>query len=137
MELLFSSSKFIDAYKMVDGRDINTSSGLYSYLEEGFTSKDYAFSGYTIKPNVSLMYMNREPRFYASIGYSGCLWPMNSTTETGKYMVQIFFIQLTVTQEEVRPLKVMSETIPSPAMYLKKIYSSGRCLEWCECRRTQ
>lgn len=35
--------------------------------------------------------MNREPRFYASIGYSGCLWPMNSTTETGKYMVQIFY----------------------------------------------
>lgn len=83
--------KFIDAYKMVDGKDINSSSGLYPYREEGFTTKDQAFSGYTIKPNVSLMYMNREPRFYASIGYSGCLWPMNSTTETGKYMVQIFY----------------------------------------------
>lgn len=33
----------------------------------------------------------REPRFYASIGFSGCLWPMNSTTETGKFMVQIFY----------------------------------------------
>ncbi|MPM39047.1 hypothetical protein SDC9_85678 [bioreactor metagenome] len=83
--------KFIDAYKMADGRDINHSSSLYPYREEGFTSKDSAFSGYTIKPNVNLMYVNREPRLYASIGYSGCLWPMNSTTETGKFMVQIYY----------------------------------------------
>ncbi|NLO78512.1 MAG: RagB/SusD family nutrient uptake outer membrane protein, partial [Methanomicrobiales archaeon] len=83
--------KIIDAYKMVDGRGINNSSGLYPYTETGFTTRDQAFSGYTLKPNVNLMYINREPRFYASIGFSGCLWPMNSTTETGKFMVQIFY----------------------------------------------
>lgn len=83
--------KIIDAYKMADGRDINQSSNRYPYREDGLTTSDSAFSGYTIKSNVNLMYTNREPRFYASIGYSGCLWPMNSTTETGKYMVQIYY----------------------------------------------
>lgn len=83
--------KIIDAYKMADGRDINQASNLYPYREEGLTTSDSAFSGYTIKSNVNLMYTKREPRFYASIGYSGCLWPMNSTTETGKYMVQIYY----------------------------------------------
>ncbi len=83
--------KIIDAYKMVDGRDINNSSDDYPYTEEGFTTTDQSFSGYTIRPNVSSMYINREARFYASIGYSGCLWPMNSTTENGKFMQQAFY----------------------------------------------
>ena len=83
--------KFIDAYRMVDGKDIHHASELYPYREDKFTTRDSAFSGYTIKPNVNLMYTNREARFYASIGYSGCLWPMNSTTETGKFMVQMYY----------------------------------------------
>lgn len=83
--------KIIDSYKMVDGRDINDPSDRYPYNETKFTTRDSTFSGYTIKPNVNRMYTNREPRFYASIGYSGCLWPMNSTTESGKYMVQMYY----------------------------------------------
>jgi hypothetical protein len=83
--------KIIDAYKMRDGRDINTSSSDIPYEEEDFTDSDIAFSGYTIKPNVSNMYINREARFYASIGFSGCLWPMNSTTESGKSLQQPFY----------------------------------------------
>lgn len=83
--------KIIDAYKMTDGRSINDASNLYPYSENKFTTKDSVFSGYTIKPNVNRMYVNREPRFYACIGFSGCLWPMNSTTETGKFMVQMFY----------------------------------------------
>lgn len=83
--------KIIDNYKMIDGKDINNSSDLYPYTEDGFTTTDLAFSGYTLKPNVNLMYTNREPRFYATIGFSGCLWPMNSTTENGKFMQQAFY----------------------------------------------
>lgn len=83
--------KIIDTYKMADGRDINHSSSLYPYSEVGFSTADISFSGYVIKPNVSKMYLNREPRFYASIGFSGCLWPMNSTTETGKFLQQVFY----------------------------------------------
>ena len=83
--------KIIDNYSMVDGRDINNSSAKYPYRETGFTTKDSTFSGYTLKPNVHNMYTFREPRFYASIGFSGCFWPMSSTTETGKFNVQIFY----------------------------------------------
>lgn len=83
--------KFIDAYKMADGRDINQSSDLYPYKESGMTTRDSIFSGYTLKSRVDSMYVNREPRFYACIGFSGCLWPMNSTNETGKFMQQAFY----------------------------------------------
>lgn len=83
--------KIIDTYKMTDGRDISAPSEKYPYREDGFTTRDSAFSGYTIKQNVNLMYTNREARFYASIGFSGCLWTMNSSTETGKYMQQAFY----------------------------------------------
>ena len=54
--------------------ETSISSDDYPYTEEGFTTTDQSFSGYTIRPNVSSMYINREARFYASIGYSGCLW---------------------------------------------------------------
>ena len=83
--------KIIDNYKMIDGNDINHSSALYPYRENGFTTTDQTFSGYILKPNVNFMYTNREARFYASIGFSGCLWPMNSTTENGKFMQQAFY----------------------------------------------
>ncbi|MDR0384707.1 MAG: RagB/SusD family nutrient uptake outer membrane protein [Prevotellaceae bacterium] len=83
--------KIIDTYKMTDGREIDNFSDKYPYREDGFTVRDSTFSGYTIKQNVNLMYTNREARFYASVGFSGCLWTMNSTTETGKFMQQAFY----------------------------------------------
>lgn len=83
--------KIIDTFKMIDGQEINHPSDNYPYQEEGFTTVEQAFSGYILKPNVSNMYVNRELRFYASIGFSGCLWPMNSTTENGKFMQQAYY----------------------------------------------
>jgi len=83
--------KVIDLYKMADGRDINNSSAAYPYKETEFSTRDSTFSGYLVKSNVNSMYLNREARFYASIGFSGCLWPMNSTTESGKFMQQVFY----------------------------------------------
>lgn len=76
----------IDGYRMADGQTINESSAEYPYTEEGFTKQSVSFSGYELRADVSNMYANREMRFYASIGFSGCLWPMRSTTETGKYL---------------------------------------------------
>lgn len=76
----------IDAYRMKDGQTINESSAMYPYSEEGFTDKATSFSGYELRSNVSNMFVNREMRFYASVGFSGCLWPMRSTTESGKYL---------------------------------------------------
>lgn len=79
--------RIIDAYRMVDGRDINNSSTEYPYENRPYDqacittadkqlSKDYILKGGTYKA-----YENREPRFYASIGFSGAYWTLESTTQ--------------------------------------------------------
>ncbi|MDR1224601.1 MAG: RagB/SusD family nutrient uptake outer membrane protein [Tannerella sp.] len=87
--------KIIDAYKMVDGRTIDNSSAGYPYSETGFSSGIAlkSFSGYrfTSSGEVSNMYVNREARFYASIGFSECLWPCESTTTAGKYNMTVTY----------------------------------------------
>lgn len=79
------TQKVIDAYRMVDGRTIDDSSPEYPYKEEGFTGEQKNFSGYRLNSNVYNMYANREMRFYASIGFSECYWPMSSATSSGHY----------------------------------------------------
>jgi hypothetical protein len=89
--------KIIDAYKMVDGRTIDNSSDKYPYTEIGFQSgtalKD--FSGYKFTREsgheVSNMYINREARFYASIGFSECFWPCESTATAGQYNLTVTY----------------------------------------------
>jgi hypothetical protein len=76
------TQKIIDAYEMADGRLRTASSEDYPYSEDGFTDTLKIFSGYRLNEGVSNMYNNREMRFYASIGFSGCLWPCTSTTQT-------------------------------------------------------
>lgn len=73
--------KFVDAYYMEDGRDIMDSSEEYPYSEEGFTTDAKRRSGYQQQSGIFNMYNNREWRFYANIGYSGCFWPCSSTSE--------------------------------------------------------
>jgi hypothetical protein len=81
--------KIIDAYCMKDGHTIYDSSVEYSYSETGFTGGNalVSFSGYQWTPTgqVYNMYINREARFYASIGFSECFWPNSSTTTIGQY----------------------------------------------------
>ncbi len=83
--ILAITQKIIDNYSMIDGRDITDSSDEYPYSEDGFTSSVNTFSGYRINPDVFNMYVNREMRFYASIGFSECFWPMSSSTQVGNY----------------------------------------------------
>lgn len=79
--------RIIDAYRMADGRDINNPSVEYPYENRPYDqscvttsdkqlSKDYVLKGGTYKA-----YENREPRFYASIGFSGAYWTLESTTQ--------------------------------------------------------
>lgn len=79
------TQKVIDTYSMIDGRPIDDSSAEYPYSESGFTSEIQTFSGYRLNAGVSNMYNNREMRFYASIGFSECFWPMTSSTSSGQY----------------------------------------------------
>jgi hypothetical protein len=83
--------KIIDAYSMIDGRSINNSSSRYPYSEEGFTSSARTFSGYRLLDQVYNMYVNREMRFYASIGFSECWWTMSSCTSSGYYNQRITY----------------------------------------------
>ena len=83
--------KIVDAYSMVDGRSISNSSEKYPYSEEGFTSNERTFSGYRLLTQVFNMYVNREMRFYASIGFSECFWTMSSCTSSGYYNQRITY----------------------------------------------
>ena len=75
------TQKVIDAFRMYDGRDINNSSPEYPYSETGFTSSPQGFSDYRFTTNpVYNMYVNREMRFYANIGFNNCYWGMTSAT---------------------------------------------------------
>lgn len=76
------TQKIIDAYEMADGRSISDASEDYPYDETGFTTMAKDFSGYHLNAGVFNMYVNREPRFYASIGFSECFWPNSSTSES-------------------------------------------------------
>jgi hypothetical protein len=75
------TQKIIDAYEMADGRSIEDYSRDYPYSEQGYNSTIQMFSGYRLNSGVSNMYVNREMRFYASIGFNQCFWPNLSTTD--------------------------------------------------------
>ncbi|MBR4994981.1 MAG: RagB/SusD family nutrient uptake outer membrane protein, partial [Alistipes sp.] len=79
------TQKMIDGFRMVDGRTISESSEQYPYSEEGFTTSSKKFSGYQLNSNVYNMYVNREMRFYATVGFSERYWTMTSATTSGKY----------------------------------------------------
>ena len=73
--------KQVDAYYMFDGRDKDNASEGYPYHEDGFITADDADSVYKFvnraseeKYQVSRRFGNREPRFYASISFNGCVW---------------------------------------------------------------
>ena len=84
------TQKIVDAYEMSDGSSRETSP-LYS--ETGFTTSavDNFYTNYRLDANVHNMYVNREARFYASIGFSGAYWYMISTTEMGKREYQVTY----------------------------------------------
>jgi len=85
--------KIIDNYRMVDGRTISNSSEKYPYSEDGFTptSSLASFSNYKWAPSTEIynMYVNREPRFYACVGFSECFWPNSSITASGLYNITV------------------------------------------------
>ena len=85
------TQKVVDAYRMYDGRNINNSSPEYPYSESGFSSQMESFSEYQLNPNVFNMYINREMRFYASIGYTNCYWPLGSTTSSVTHNISYLY----------------------------------------------
>lgn len=58
----------VDAYFMANGKGINEEGS--EYVEEGFATQATAYT--TV--GTYNMYVNREPRFYASVNYNGAFW---------------------------------------------------------------
>ncbi|MDR2956312.1 MAG: RagB/SusD family nutrient uptake outer membrane protein [Prevotella sp.] len=86
------TQKIIDAYDMIDGRSISNSSVEYPYDETGFTTtQTLLYTDYRLNAGVYNMYVNREARFYASIGFSECFWPMGSTTDNSQKNLTITY----------------------------------------------
>lgn len=86
--------RVVDTYMMADGRTIHDSSSDYPY-EPDFTQvvggKGRMLGTYELKADVPKMYDNREPRFYASIGFPGSYWPMSSASQDGNYINKQFW----------------------------------------------
>lgn len=80
----FVPQRLVDAYRMIDGRNINDASEDYPY-EYGYTDNEIVFSGekssngVTIPSGTHKWYVNREMRFYATIGFNNSYYPSVST----------------------------------------------------------
>lgn len=86
--------RVVDCFLMADGHTIHNASEEYPY-EPDFT-KTIGGSGktlgmYILKGDVPKMYDNREARFYASIGFPGSYWPMNSASQDATYSRKQFW----------------------------------------------
>ncbi|MFA7584369.1 MAG: RagB/SusD family nutrient uptake outer membrane protein, partial [Proteiniphilum sp.] len=80
--------RVVDSYLMADGRIIHDASEEYPYdpiLTNTIGGSGKVLGTYILKPDVPKMYDNREARFYASIGFPGSFWPMNSASQDGTY----------------------------------------------------
>lgn len=91
------TQQLIDVFRMNDGTEpitgyradgtpvINTAAG---YSESGFAS--FQPPGATRAVNTFKMYINREPRFYTTVVYSGADW-INTTSSLGVREVQFYY----------------------------------------------
>lgn len=71
--------KLVDAYLMADGAPIDHTVN-YPYVTDEST-QDSLFSGYILKAGVHGWYLNREMRFYATVGFSGSYYFGTSATD--------------------------------------------------------
>lgn len=78
--------KQVNAYYMNDGRTIEEAKATGDYKETGATTAGSGTNyGYVKNAGVALRFVNREPRFYASIAYPGSIWECESAPlETDK-----------------------------------------------------
>ena len=78
------TGKQCDAYGMNDGKPFDRATSL-----KGFTTADGQYP--YLKKDVWLEYANREPRFYASVAFSGALWGGTSATDVANREFQTFY----------------------------------------------
>jgi hypothetical protein len=75
------TQQLVDAFYMADGGTIDKPGPYFTYNTSSVGGNGIVFSGYTLRNAVHPMYVNREMRFYATIGFSERLWPCLSATD--------------------------------------------------------
>jgi hypothetical protein len=78
------TGKQCDAYAMIDGTPFDRAA-----TPKGFTTADGQYP--YLRNNVWLEYANREPRFYASVAFSGANWPCTSASDAANRDFQVFY----------------------------------------------
>lgn len=96
------TQKMCDAYYMNDGTDCpgkdkeigrgDGSERMSGYVDDS-NKNDYPELGYDVelRKGVSLQYVNREPRFYASVAYNGSVWNLLNSNYDNEKNQQIFY----------------------------------------------
>ena len=96
------TQKIVDAYYMNDGTDVpgkdsEMNGGDGSERETGWTKRAdvtgglYPEIGVKSTTAISLQYVHREPRFYASVAYNGSIWECLDDPSVGNRNRQIFY----------------------------------------------
>lgn len=92
------TQKLIDAYYMNDGKDApgkdkEIGRGDGSERVSGYVTQENYNDGLyrPLRPNVSLQYANREPRFYASVAYNGTFWTLLNEPDQVNRNKQLFY----------------------------------------------
>lgn len=78
------TGKQCEAYAMIDGKPFDRATVL-----KGFTTQDGQYP--YLRKDVWLEYANREPRFYASVAFSGVNWSCTSAKDAENRDFQIFY----------------------------------------------
>lgn len=85
---LYMTIKMCDAYYMYDGSEFNRQTFLDTcQVGNRFVTKKEGEAGTYphLKKGVWKEYAWREPRFYASVSFNGCVWPLLKNAETVDY----------------------------------------------------
>lgn len=71
--------RVVDQFYMANGEPYDVNQGVSGAASE-FTQRPFNYWGYNLPRDVHKMYVGREPRFYANVGFSGRLWTNYSST---------------------------------------------------------
>lgn len=100
------TQKMVDAYYMKDGTDVpgkdsEMNGGDGSERVQGWTTARNFRQYPPLAANVSLQYADREPRFYASVGYNGARWwNANPSQSVRDHYPQVTYYRGTTTNQE-------------------------------------
>lgn len=82
--------RVVDCFLMKDGKTVQESP-LYDGNLENTTARTENLGDYVLMQGVPRMYANRSARFYASIGFPGRYWQMNTASADKQYVNKQFW----------------------------------------------